>query len=97
MEGIYSAVTRKSVADKTGNAWLQDESLSIEKAIECYTLSAAYASFEEDIKGSLKEGKLADIVVLSKNIFTIPEEEILNSEVVFTILGGKIIHSLEFE
>jgi len=97
MEGIYSAVSRKSITDKTGQAWLQDESLSVMEAIECYTLGSAYATFEEDIKGSLKEGKLADIVVLSKNIFTIPEEEILNSEVVFTILGGKIIHSLEFE
>ncbi len=97
MEGIYSAVSRKSVADKTGNAWLQDESLSIEKAIECYTLGSAYASFQEDIKGSLKEGKLADIVVLSKDIFTIPEEEILNTEVVYTLLGGKIIYSSEAE
>jgi predicted amidohydrolase YtcJ len=97
MEGIYSAVSRKSVADKTGNAWLQDESLSIEKALELYTLGAAYASFEEDIKGSLKEGKLADIVVLSKDIFTIPEEEILNTEVVYTLLGGKIIYSSEAE
>jgi predicted amidohydrolase YtcJ len=97
MEGIYSAVSRKSVSDKNGNAWLQDESLSVEEAIECYTLGSAYASFEEDIKGSLKEEKLADIVVLSKDIFTIPEEEILNTDVVYTILGGKIIYSLEYE
>jgi predicted amidohydrolase YtcJ len=97
MEGIYSAVTRKSIADKTGNPWLQDESLSIEKAIEYYTLGSAYASFEEDIKGSLQKGKLADIVVLSKDIFTIPEEEILNTDVVYTILGGKIIYPLESE
>lgn len=97
MEGIYSAVTRKSITDKTGDAWLQDESLSIEKAIECYTLGSAYASFEEDIKGSLQVGKLADIVVLSKDIFTIPEEEMLNTEVVYTILGGKIIYSSEAE
>jgi predicted amidohydrolase YtcJ len=97
MQGIYSAVTRKSIADKTGNPWLQDESLSIEKAIECYTLGSAYASFEEDIKGSLQKGKLADIVVLSKDIFTIPKEEMLNTEVVYTILGGKIIYPLESE
>jgi len=93
MEGIYSGVTRKSITDKTGDAWLQNESLSIEKAIECYTLGSAYASFEEEIKGFLKEGKLADIVVLSKDGFTIPEEEILNTDVVYPILGGKIIYS----
>ncbi len=93
MEGIYSAVSRKSISDKAGDAWLLDESLSVEKAVEFYTLGSAYASFEEDIKGSLKEGKLADIVVLSKDIFNIPEEEILNTTAVYTILGGKIIYS----
>ncbi len=97
MEGIYSAVSRKSISDKAGNAWLLEERLSVKEAVECYTLGSAYASFEEEIKGSLQVGKLADIVVLSKDIFTIPEEEILNTEVVFTILGGKIIHSLESE
>jgi hypothetical protein len=97
MEGIYSAVTRKSIADKTGGAWLQDESISLEKAIEFYTLGSAYAAFEEDLKGSLQAGKLADIVVLSRDLFTIPEEEILKTTVVYTILGGKIIYSSEAE
>jgi hypothetical protein len=97
MEGIYSAVSRKSITDKTGKAWLQDESLSVLEAIACYTLGSAYATFEEDIKGSLQKGKLADIVVLSKDLLTIPEEEILNTEVVYTILGGKIIYPLESE
>lgn len=97
MEGIYSAVSRKSIADKTGNAWLQDESISVEKAVEFYTLGSAYSSFEEAVKGSLQAGKLADIVVLSRDIFTIPEEEILNTKVVYTILGGKVIYPLESE
>jgi predicted amidohydrolase YtcJ len=97
MEGIYSAVSRKSITDKTGKAWLQDESLSVLEAIACYTLGSAYATFEEDIKGSLQKGKLADIVVLSKDLLTIHEEEILNTEVVYTILGGKIIYPLESE
>lgn len=57
MEGIYSAVTRKSIVDKTGSVWLPNERLPIEKAIECYTLGSAYASFEEDIKGSLQKRK----------------------------------------
>jgi predicted amidohydrolase YtcJ len=92
MQGIYSAVSRKSVADKTGDAWLKDESIPIEKAIEYYTLGSAYAAFEEAIKGSLQAGKLADIVVLSKDLFAIPQEEILNTQVVYTILGGKIIY-----
>lgn len=90
---IPTAVSRKSIADKTGNAWLQDESLSVKQAIECYTLGFSYASFDEEIKGSLKEVKLADILVLSKDVFTIPEEEILKTDVVYTILGGKITYS----
>jgi len=93
MEGIYSSVSRRSVADKTGEPWLKDESIPIEKAIEYYTLGSAYASFEETIKGSLEVGKLADIVVLSKDLLKIPQEEILNTKVVYTILGGKIIYS----
>jgi predicted amidohydrolase YtcJ len=97
MQGIYSAVSRKSISDKGGDAWLPDESLSVKEAVEFYTLGSAYASFEEGIKGSLQKGKLADIVVLSKDIFTIPEEEILNTDVVTTILGGKIIYSSETE
>jgi predicted amidohydrolase YtcJ len=97
MEGIYSAVSRKSISDKAGNAWLLEERLSVEEAVEYYTLGSAYASFEEEIKGSLQVGKLADIVVLSKDIFTIPEEEILNTDVIYTILGGKIIYSSEAE
>jgi len=97
MEGIYSAVSRKSISDKAGNAWLLDESLAVEEAIEFYTLGSAYSSFEEAIKGSLEKGKLADIVVLSKDLFTIPEEEILSTDVVYTILGGKIIYSSQTE
>jgi len=57
------------------------------------TLDAAYAAFEEDIKGSIEAGKLADVVVLSQDIMKIDEEEILNTEVLMTILDGKIIYS----
>ena len=57
------------------------------------TLDAAYAAFEEDIKGSIETGKLADVVVLSQDIMKIDEEEILNTEVLMTILDGKIIYS----
>ena len=97
MEGIYSAVSRKSITDTAGDAWLPDESLSVMEAVECYTLGSAYATFEDDIKGSLQAGKLADIVVLSKDLFTIPVEEILNTTAVYTILGGKVIYSSEIQ
>ena len=62
------------------------------EALKSYTINGAYAAFEEDIKGSLEVGKLADIAVLSKDILTVPDEEILNTEILYTILGGKIVY-----
>ena len=62
------------------------------EALTSYTLSGAYAAFEEDIKGSLTPGKLADITVLSKDIMTISEEEIPSTEVMYTIVGGKVMY-----
>jgi hypothetical protein len=64
-----------------------------EQALRAYTINNAYAGFEEDIKGSLTPGKLADITVLSRDILTVPEEEILTTEVLYTIVGGKIMYS----
>ncbi len=98
MLGIYSAVTRdveaiKSLRPvKTHNA-ASLQKLTIEQAVKAYTLGSAYAQFQEKEKGSLEAGKLADIVVLSKDIFSIPSEKILETEVELTILGGEIIFS----
>ena len=61
-----------------------------DEALRSYTLDAAYAAFEEERKGSLAPGKLADLVVLSRDILTVPEEEILDARVDLTILGGKV-------
>ncbi|HSG82509.1 MAG TPA: amidohydrolase family protein, partial [Gemmatimonadota bacterium] len=63
------------------------------EALETYTIKAAYAGFEEGVMGSLVPGKLADITVLSKNILTVPEDEIPTAEVVYTIVGGKVMYS----
>ncbi len=93
MEGLYSAVTRKFRNDTSDTSWFSNERLSMEKAVELYTLGSAYASFEEDIKGSIEKGKLADIVVLSQDLFEIPVDKIMDTKVVYTILGGKIIYS----
>jgi predicted amidohydrolase YtcJ len=61
-----------------------------EEALKSYTWNNAYAAFEEDVKGSLEPGKLADITVLSRDIMTIPEDQILSTDVIYTIVGGKI-------
>lgn len=96
MRGLYSAVTRKNIEfDYPENGWFPEQKLTVAEAIKACTIGSAYASFEEDIKGSLKVGKLADIVILSKNIFDIAPKEILTTEVLFTILGGKIVYKKE--
>jgi len=89
---FYCAVTRKSPYG-VSEEWYGEEKVGREEALRMLTLNAAYASFEEKLKGSLEEGKLADLVVLSKDIRNIDEEEILNTEVLMTILDGKIIYS----
>jgi len=86
----YATVSRK-LAD--GTVFFPDQRMSRLEALKSYTLNAAYAAFEEDIKGSLVPGKLADITVLSKDILTIPEDAIPSAEVVYTIVGGKVMYS----
>ena len=88
LAGIQAAVTRNWSEGHT-------RTVSLEKAIEAYTLNGAYASFEEDIKGSIQEGKLADFVVLSDNLFEMPPEDIGKAEVLLTILGGRVVYRSE--
>ena len=85
----YATVSRKLT---DGSVFFADQRLSREQALQTYTLNNAYAAFEEDIKGSITVGKLADFTVLSKDIMTIPEDEIPTAEVVYTIVGGKVLY-----
>jgi len=87
---IYAAVTRRKETERR-RAWYPQERLSVKEAVFAYTKGASYASYEEKIKGSIEIGKLGDMVVLSKNIFEINPEEILQTRVEYTIVGGKII------
>lgn len=84
---FYSAVTRKS---SDGGEFYPDQKMSRVEALKSYTINGAYASFEENLKGSLAVGKLADIVVISKNLLTCSDTDILNAEVLYTVVGGKI-------
>ncbi|HQU59412.1 MAG TPA: amidohydrolase family protein [Saprospiraceae bacterium] len=90
---FYASVTRKRVDN--GFEFHPEQRMSRAEAIYSYTLGNAYAAFEEDIKGSLKPGKVADIVVLSKDLFNCTEEEILQTEVLMTIVDGKLKYSKE--
>jgi predicted amidohydrolase YtcJ len=91
---FHASVSRRM---KDGNTFFPDQRMTREEALESYTIQNAYAAFEEDIKGSLTPGKLADIVVLSRDIMTIPEAEIPGTRVVHTILGGRIAYTGETE
>ena len=86
---FYATVTRKM---KDGTLFYPDQKMSREEALRSYTLNGAYAGFEEDILGSLKPGKLADITVLSKDIMTVADDEILTAQVLYTIVGGKVLY-----
>ena len=92
LTGIYAAVTRRTLDGKNPGGWIPEEKVSLEEAVKGYTLNAAYAEFSEKIKGSIKRGKLADLVVLNQNIFEILPEEILQTQVRMTIIDGKIVY-----
>jgi predicted amidohydrolase YtcJ len=90
--GLYAAVTRRSTEGDPAGGWWPQERLSIADAIRCYTAESAYASFEEREKGQLAPGMLADLVVHSRDLLTIKPEEILQTEAVITILGGRVVY-----
>ncbi len=93
MRGLYSAVSRKNIEGRfPDGGWFPEQKLTMAEAIGLFTAGAAYASNEENIKGTLEPGKLADMIVLSKDLFTIEPEEILTTEVLATILGGRIVY-----
>lgn len=92
MEGIYAAVTRKDRHGEEGQGWFPAEKLTMEEAIRNYTLQSAYAQFMEDRKGKLKPGYLADIIILEKDLFNMPENEIMSNRVDMTITGGRIVY-----
>ena len=92
MEGLYAAVTRKDRLGEEGEGWFPEQKLTMEEAIKYYTLGSAYAQFMEDRKGMIKPGYLADIVIVDKDLLTIPENEIMKTKVDYTIVGGKIVY-----
>lgn len=89
--GIYAAVTRKA---QSGQVLSPEEAISPAEALKLYTLSGAYASFEERLKGSIEVGKLADLVVLSADPTTVVPEEIKEIQVEKTLIGGEVVWEL---
>ena len=90
--GVYAAVTRATLDEKNPGGWIPEEKITLSEAIEAYTVGAAFAEFQEREKGSISTGKLADMVILSDNIFELKPEAIRNAKVKTTILGGKVVY-----
>ena len=90
--GIYCAVTRRDLRGYPEGGHYPEERVSLEEAIDSYTLGGAHIEFSEDRKGRLKAGYLADLVILDRDIFSIPEEEIKDLQVELTMVGGKVVY-----
>lgn len=91
--GIAAAVTRRTIDGKTPGGWVPEQKIRPEEALRAYTVTAAYAAFEEKEKGSLESGKLADFVVLSGDVLTVRPEQIEKIQVDTTVVGGRVVYS----
>ncbi len=90
--GIYAAVTRQTLDNKNPEGWVPEQKISVTQALIAYTKNAAYSSFDENIKGTLEQGKLADFVILSDDLTTIEPEKIKDVVVIQTFIGGKKVY-----
>ena len=93
--GIYAAVTRRTLDGKNPAGWIPEQKIYLTEAIKCYTINCAYAAYEEKLKGSLEVGKLADLVVLDEDLFSIDPIKIKEAKVDMTIWNGKIVYTRE--
>lgn len=89
---FYAAVARKSIKGESADGWHPEQAVAREEALKMFTTSAAFAAFEENDKGSIESGKLADLTVLTKDIMKIPEPEILTTTCAMTVIGGEVVY-----
>jgi len=92
LEGIYAAVTRRTIDDAHPNGWVPAQKITVEEALRAYTSNAAYDELEEQRKGALKVGYLADLVMIDRDIRAIPPAEIRDAKVSLTVVGGRIVY-----
>jgi predicted amidohydrolase YtcJ len=95
LEGIYASVTRKDRFNRDEAGWFPEQCLTVEEAIACYTLGSAYAEFMDNCKGMLKVHYLADLVIYQEDLLTMPAKRIMENQVDYTIVGGKIVYRRE--
>jgi predicted amidohydrolase YtcJ len=95
LAGLHAAVTRQRPDGSPRGGWTPEQRIPLAEALRAYTYGSAYAAGQEADLGALSPGKLADLVVLSRDLFAIPPEEILRTEVVMTMTGGRIVYENE--
>lgn len=95
MRQIYTAITRVDSSGDSQNTWHPEQKLTLAEALQAYTYGSAHGCFREHELGTIEEGKLADLVVLDRNLFDIPESEVLKTKVELTINDGKVVHKSE--
>jgi predicted amidohydrolase YtcJ len=91
LEGIYAAVTRRTLDDRNPDGWVPEQKITVEEALAAYTRAGAYASFEEAAKGTIAEGMLADLTVIDRDLRAIPAPEIRDARVIRTIVAGRTV------
>ena len=89
--GIYAAVTRRTLDDKNPNGWIPEQKITVDEAVRGFTWGSAYAEFQESEKGTLELGKVADIIILSDDIFTMDPVKIGQAKVLTTIMNGRVV------
>jgi hypothetical protein len=92
MLSVYAAVTRRTLDGKNPNGWVPAQKISVEEAVRAYTVGSAFAEFQGNEKGTIAPGKLADFVILSRDIFRVDPKEIEKVKVVMTIMDGRVVY-----
>jgi predicted amidohydrolase YtcJ len=92
LEGIYAAVTRRTLDEKNPDGWVPKQKITVEEALRAYTSNAAYAAFDEQVKGVLVPGFAADLAIIDRDLFTIPPAQLRDAKVDLTVVGGKVVY-----
>ena len=91
---LYAAVTRQTLDGKPAGGWFPEQRLDLETSLRSYTVNNAWAEGEEAHKGSLAAGKLADFVVVDRDLFAIPAAQLKDAKVLMTVVGGRVVHAV---
>jgi predicted amidohydrolase YtcJ len=91
LEGIYAAVTRRTLDDRNPGGWVPEQKITVDEALRAYTSGSARASFEEARKGTLTRGKLADLVLIDRDLTSVPPETIRDARITMTVVGGRVV------